>query len=66
MNFLKKNYTCIGCWETVTNEDEIYQVGLEIPYMNLYLHRACYRKIQNNILEYLKENLEKYIKIPKK
>ena len=57
----KKNTICIYCKKKVYKEDKKYMVGLEKPYINLFLHMDCYKKIKDNLLEFLENNLEDYI-----
>lgn len=58
---------CIVCNNTVLSSDAKFMLALDIPYLNLYLHKSCYKKIQNHINEFLSENLQnfmdKYVKI---
>jgi len=54
---------CIYCKEDVLITQDKKMVALEIPYLNLYLHKECYLIIESTLLEYLKENLENYLKV---
>lgn len=53
---------CIVCKEDVLQTDNKFMIALESPYLNLYVHLPCYNEIVNNLEEYLKENLESYLK----
>jgi len=52
---------CIYCKKEIKKGDDKFMLGLEKPYINLPLHRGCYKKIKNNLLEFLNENLEDYL-----
>lgn len=52
---------CLVCDEDVI-EDKI-MVGLDIPYFNLWLHKACFRQIKNELNEFLQKNKEKLYNI---
>lgn len=64
-NFLRRTVPCFKCLEDVLQEDEIFMLGIEVPYMNLIFHRACYREI-DDVDKFIVENLEKYININQK
>jgi len=36
-------------------------LGIEVPYMNFYVHRECYKRNESNLKEFLEENLAKYL-----
>ena len=50
---------CIFCNEETTNLD--FMLGIEVPYMNFYVHRECYKRNESNLKEFLEENLAKYL-----
>ena len=52
---------CIYCKKEIKNEDKKFILGIEKPYMNLKLHRDCYLKIRDNLVEFLEKNLEDYL-----
>lgn len=52
--------TCIFCNQEVT-EDK-FMLAIERPYLNLYVHKACYKNSMDSIQQFLEENLEKYLK----
>jgi len=54
---------CIVCDIQLEQEDDKFMVALEVPYMNLFLHKDCYNKIKDILLDFLIKNLEKYINI---
>ena len=53
---------CIVCKEDVLISDEKKMIGIEKPYVNIYVHLSCYKEIESNLEEYLKENLGEYLR----
>lgn len=44
----------------VTKKDDKFMLAIENPYMNIYFHMDCYRKLNDDLLEILKEYLDDY------
>jgi uncharacterized protein YmfQ (DUF2313 family) len=57
---------CIVCKKDVLKTDDKKMIGLEIPYVNLYIHKECYNEIKDTLEEFMKENLECYLREMKK
>jgi hypothetical protein len=53
---------CIVCKEDVLETDKKFMVALESPYVNLYVHLLCYKEIENNLKEFMANNLVIYLK----
>lgn len=51
---------CIVCEEELLKEQERIMVGVDIPYVNVWFHRPCYRQIKDELNEFLQKNLEKW------
>jgi len=54
---LKKK--CIKCWEVILPEEKKTIIPLDIPYVNLWVHKGCLLEIEN-LLEFLQKNYEKW------
>lgn len=57
---------CIKCKKETLDGEKVFWLGLEVPYVNLIMHRDCYNEIKDDILPFLQENLEEYLKMYKK
>jgi hypothetical protein len=44
-------------------QPDIYMMALERPYINVYFHRSCYNSLGDSLMDFIKENLDKLIKI---
>jgi hypothetical protein len=51
---------CILCEEQILKEQDKMMVGLDIPYINIWFHRICYREISSFLNEFLQKNFEKW------
>lgn len=51
---------CPICKDQLKLEDEKFMMAFEIPYLNIFVHRQCFKSYENieiylnNLLEYLK------------
>lgn len=54
---------CIFCKEEVQESDDKFWVGLDIPYINLITHRACFRENKFRLNEVLQREKELIYKI---
>lgn len=50
---------CIICDLPIGDGDTIFYLGLDIPYVNIKLHRECFHNIKHNINEFLALNVKK-------
>lgn len=50
---------CILCDLPVKDEDLIFYIGLDIPYVNILVHRACFKANKDNLNDVLALNVEK-------
>jgi hypothetical protein len=53
---------CIVCKEDVLQSQDKKMIAIEKPYLNLYVHLLCYKEIENNLKEFMNENLEEFLK----
>jgi hypothetical protein len=53
---------CIVCKEDVYQTDDKKMIAIESPYLNLYVHLLCYKEIENNLKEFMTNNLAIYLK----
>lgn len=49
---------CLVCKKEVLKDQDKFMVGLDIPYVNLWFHRECYRQIENDINNFVLQNIE--------
>jgi len=58
---------CIICKEKVEKDQKKFMLALDIPYINLWLHRDCFWFNKENINQILIDNIDLiYSLIPKK
>jgi len=58
---IKKYKPCIVCKKEILDIDSKFMIALEVPYLNLYVHRSCWMEIRNNLDEFMSDNLERYL-----
>ena len=58
------NQICILCEKEILSSDIVYWIALEVPYMNLIVHRQCYNTC-DSVDDFIKEHLENYLKLYK-
>jgi hypothetical protein len=57
---------CFYCEEKILKEEDVYVVGVDIPYINLKFHRDCFQKIfAYGEEKYLQENKNKIFALAK-
>jgi hypothetical protein len=49
---------CIVCEKEVLPQDEKFYLGVDIPYINLQLHRTCWKDIKDNYCDFLPKKKE--------
>lgn len=49
---------CIICGEDIQSSDDITYIGLDKPYINLKVHRSCFKNHKTKINEIIKNNQE--------
>jgi hypothetical protein len=58
---------CIYCKQPILETDNIFWLGFDIPYINLKVHKSCWKQYKNTnfvsensmeILSYIKNNLK--------
>jgi hypothetical protein len=54
-------YECIVCGQIVSEQEERYLLGVDMPYINLWLHRGCWYSIKSYSDQFLKDHLLEYI-----
>lgn len=52
---------CFFCQDEIVKGDKKFWLPLEKPYTNLPFHRECYNNIEENLLEYLKDNYDRIL-----
>ena len=52
---------CLVCDLEVDPTERRYLLGIDNPYVNIYLHRDCWDNIKEHSDTYLRENLLKYL-----
>jgi hypothetical protein len=62
MTTLVVNKLCPICELEISPTEDKFMVGVEVPYLNFYVHRSCWIKIKDD----LKRVLEEILKNPKK
>jgi hypothetical protein len=53
---------CFICDEEILKEDRRIMVAIEVPYVNLYMHKDCHDKILD-LSAFLTQNVEKIYNI---
>ena len=46
---------CFFCSKEIDDSSEKFMLGLDKPYVNLWFHRDCWRKIKNNFEDYFSQ-----------
>jgi len=64
MKLVKTKY-CFHCDKEIFPDEMKFMLGIDIPYINLFFHRSCYKSI-DNIQDYILERVDKLIKIAEK
>ena len=49
---------CFKCDEVILKTDKRMMIPIEVPYLNLYMHRHCYDEIED-LSTFLTQNLPK-------
>lgn len=49
---------CFACEKEIENPEDVFMLGLDRPYVNLWFHRVCLDKI-DDLLDYLASNINK-------
>ena len=49
---------CPYCIEHIKDDDDVMMIGLDKPYLNLYMHKGCYSRVAEHINKFLQENSE--------
>lgn len=49
---------CFKCEQEILPNTDKFMLGIEIPYKNLWFHRACWLEIKNDFEAYLLQNVE--------
>jgi len=50
---------CFHCNKPIEDSDKVQMVGLDVPYLNLFFHKACMDLSKTDINSYLAQNVEK-------
>lgn len=50
---------CFKCEKNISEGEPIFMYAIDIPYVNLWFHRRCFKEIENTTEEYLLSNYEK-------
>lgn len=57
MSFRKKKcFRCLCEGKDLEVGDEYFMYPLDRPYVNIFFHRACYKEVEQNIVEFLAQN----------
>jgi hypothetical protein len=54
---------CPVCDKEISSEDSKFMYPLEVPYLNVYLHRRCYLETDMDNYSKIRENLNKMLNI---
>lgn len=50
---------CFKCEKNIKEEDPIFMYAIDIPYVNLWFHKECFKEIEYTTEEYLLSNYDK-------
>lgn len=50
---------CFKCEKKIKDEDPIFMYAIDIPYVNLWFHKECFKEIEDTTEEYLLSNYTK-------
>jgi hypothetical protein len=60
------NDVCLVCGNNILPNDKKYMLACDRPFFNLFIHRECWYNIRENLLDWLKINIEKIVEITNK
>lgn len=52
---------CPVCNEELLADQKKFMIPVEVPYLNIFVHRECWRIIKDDLLNFLTKNIEKYL-----
>jgi len=50
---------CFKCEKVIKEEEPIFMYAIDIPYVNLWFHKECFKEIEDTTEEYLLSNYDK-------
>lgn len=55
---INKINLCPVCKEELLPTDKKFMIPVEVPYLNLYVHRVCWNSVRYNLKEFLLRYLQ--------